>query len=199
MKQHAPACERNSRFILEVLRPLLKTAESVLEIASGTGQHAVCFSEQLPHLQWQPSDQPGATGSIKAWRSEYPLANLLKPEEIDLLDNSTWPTQSYDAIICINTIHIVSWQGVEALFDLTARTLRLGGLLYLYGPFRYSDRPLEPSNEQFHLWLKQRDPESGVRDLEAVNELAGKSALKLEGDTAMPANNRSVWWRKSSV
>ncbi len=99
-------------------------------------------------------------------------------------------------VICINAIHIVSWQAVENLFAGVGRVLDDGGLFYVYGPYRYADRPLESSNEQFDRWLKARDSASGVRDFEAVNELAGNAVLMLEGDVAMPANNRSIWWRK---
>jgi len=168
----------------------------VLEIGSGTGQHAVWLSERLPQLVWQPSDQPGATASIEAWRRHSGLKNLRKPLEIDLLDAATWPQASCDALVCINTVHIICWEGVKGLFDLVGRVLKPGGLLYLYGPFRYADRELEPSNEQFDLWLKQRDPNSGVRDFEAVAELASSVGLSLQGDVAMPANNRSLWWKK---
>ena len=197
MKQYAPACERNSRPILDVLAPLLKGAGAVLEIGSGTGQHAACFSAALPQLTWRPSDQPGATASIQAWRDESGLPNLLEPLEIDLLNPATWPEQMFDAMVSVNTIHIVSWEGVEGLFKMASRSLHPGGVLYLYGPFRYTSRPLEPSNQQFDQWLKQRDPNSGVRDFEAVDALAQAAGLSLENDIAMPANNRSIWWRKS--
>ncbi len=196
MKQYAPACERNSRPILEVLSPLLKDAGTVLEIGSGTGQHAVCFSAALPHVQWRPSDQPGATASVSAWRAESALPNLLEPLEIDLLNSSEWPTQSFDALVCINTVHIVSWEGVRGLFELASRAVNPAGVIYLYGPFRYASQALELSNEQFDQWLKQRDPDSGIRDFDALNQLAVNAGFSLEGDVAMPANNRSLWWRK---
>ncbi len=198
MKQYAPACERNRQPILEVLAPLLKETATVLEIGSGTGQHAAWFSEHMPHLAWQPSDQPGTVASIEAWRERSGAVNLRKPLEIDLLNKKTWPQESCGALVCINTVHIVSWQGVKALFDLAEKVLETGGVLYLYGPFRYANRPLEPSNEQFDQWLKQRDPQSGIRDFEAVDALARAAGLDLEGDVPMPANNRSLWWRKSA-
>lgn len=196
MKQYSAACERNREPILEVLRTVLKDSRTVLEIGSGSGEHAVWFSQDLPHLDWQPSDQPGMLGSVSAWRDEEGGENLLPPVEIDLLDESTWPQQTFDALVCINTIHIVSWPGVEALFRLAEKVLPESGRMFVYGPYRYVDRPLEPSNEQFDRWLKQRDPESGVRDFEAVNQLARQAGLKLMEDIAMPANNRSIWWRK---
>lgn len=101
-----------------------------------------------------------------------------------------------DAIVCINTVHIMAWQGTEKLFELAASAIHPGGVLYLYGPYRYADRPLEPSNENFDLWLQERDPLSGIRDFEAVNRLAELAGFELQEDLAMPANNRSIWWSK---
>ena len=204
MKEYAPACERNSQVILDVLKQILPRTRSVLEIGSGTGQHAAYFSSQLPHLHWLPTDR-GSLDSINAWREEAALENLLPARQLDLLalpvqqstglpDFTGWP--DYDAIVCINTIHIMAWQGTEKLFELAAQQLPENGVIYVYGPYRYADRPLEPSNENFDQWLKQRDPQSGVRDFEAVNRLASRAGFKLGDDIAMPANNRSIWWEK---
>ena len=195
MKQFAPACERNKDAILTVLRAILPAAGTVLEIGSGTGQHAVHFAAHLPQLVWQPSDLVENFPSIRGWAEEAGLPNLREPVELDLLAQN-WPVVSADAIACINTVHIVAWRGVENLFARARRLLPRGGVLYVYGAYRYATRTLEPSNEAFDGWLKARDPESGVRDFEAVNALAEKNGLVLASDHAMPANNRSIWWKK---
>ncbi len=195
MKQFASSCERNSEPILLVLKEILTEPGLVLEIGSGTGQHAVYFARYLPHIKWQPSDIPGSLDSITAWREEESPANLRAPLELDLSDDK-WPVDQADTIVCINTIHIVPWTAVKRLFSGAGGVLSAGGIMYVYGPYRYADRPLESSNEEFGQWLKERDPHSGIRDFEAVNALAEAAGLILEGDRAMPANNRSIWWRK---
>jgi len=180
MKEYAPACDRNSQVILDVLKQILPRTRSVLEIGSGTGQHAAYFASQLPHLHWLPTDR----GSLDSKRLDL----------LSLPDFTGWA--DYDSIVCINTIHIMAWQGTEELFELAAQQLPENGVVYVYGPYRYADRPLESSNEDFDQWLKQRDPQSGVRDFEAVNRLASRAGFKLGNDIAMPANNRSIWWEK---
>ena len=194
-KEYAPACERNSQVILNVLRDILARARTVLEIGSGTGQHAAFFARELPHLDYTPSDRPGHLASIHAWREDAQLQNLQPPLEVDLLDDAC-QLPPVDAILCINTVHIVAWRGTERLFQLATDTLPEAGVLYVYGPYRYPDRALEPSNESFDQWLKARDPASGIRDFEAVDRQAGQAGMQLAGDIAMPANNRSIWWRK---
>ena len=198
MKEYAPACERNSQVILNVLQRILAHSRTVLEIGSGTGQHAVFFANGLPHLQWQPTNKESLE-SINAWRGEAEFENVLPAKSMDLLagaDHQYLRLPEIDAIVCINTVHIMAWQGTEKLFELAASAIPPGGVLYLYGPYRYADRPLEPSNENFDLWLKERDPLSGIRDFEAVNRLAGLAGFELQEDLAMPANNRSIWWSK---
>lgn len=195
LKQYAPSCERNRDPILAVLRDVLPPAGRVLEIGSGSGQHAAWFAAAFPALEWQPSDLPENHPSIRAWAAEAALPNLREPMTLDLFDRH-WPVETAQAIMCINTIHIVAWEAVENLFAGAARALAPGGVLYVYGPYRYADRPLEPSNEEFDRWLKMRDPASGVRDFEAVDALAGAAGLRLAGDRAMPANNRSIWWAR---
>ena len=196
MKQFAPACERNKDAILAVLKAVLPHSGTVLEIGSGTGQHAAYFAAQLPRLIWQPTDLSENFASIRAWAAEARLANLRAPLVLDVFAQS-WPVTSVQAIVCINTIHIVAWQGVENLFAGAGRVLAPGGVMFAYGPYRYATRPLEPSNETFHQWLKARDPVSGVRDFGAVNARAQQNGLALAGDRAMPANNRSIWWVKT--
>ena len=198
MKEFAPACDRNSQVILDVLKPILSCSRGVLEIGSGTGQHAVCFAEGLPHLQWQPSNKE-ALGSINAWGEESQLKNLSSAISLDLLqldEEQLSGLPEIDAIVCINTIHIMAWQGTEKLFELAGEILPANGLVYVYGPYRYSDRPLELSNENFDLWLKARDPVSGIRDFDQIDSLAKKAGFELQDDVAMPANNRSIWWKK---
>jgi SAM-dependent methyltransferase len=197
MKQFSEACERNKEPILGVLRELLTVPGLVLEIGSGSGQHAAYFACQLPHLRWLPTDLSENLASIRAWAAESAAVNLLAPQALDLFADD-WPLQEAQSVVCINTVHIVAWQGVQRLFVGVGRVLRPGGLLYVYGPYRYADRPLEPSNQQFDYWLKARDPVSGVRDFEAVDALARANGLQLGGDRAMPANNRSIWWTKNA-
>lgn len=195
MKQFAPACERNKEPILAVLKDALPARGRVLEIGSGSGQHAAYFAAHLAQLEWQPSDLEENHASIRAWAAEAALPNLAAPLAIDLVKNN-WPAIRADAVVCINTIHIVARQGVENLFAGAARVLNANGVLYVYGPYRYATHPLEPSNEDFDRWLKARNAVSGVRDFEAVDALAAAHGLKLVEDRAMPANNRSIWWRK---
>ncbi|MDH5632823.1 MAG: class I SAM-dependent methyltransferase [Gammaproteobacteria bacterium] len=194
-RRYAPACDRNREPILEVLRNALPASGSVLEVGSGTGQHAVWFAPVFPGLQWQPSDRVDNLDSIDAWREHENSANVLPAMELDL-SRYAWPEQRYDAVVCINTIHIVSWELVQALIAGAGRSLRPGGVFYVYGPYRYRDRPLEPSNENFDQWLKDRDPLSGIREFETINDLAGIAGLEFVEDRSMPANNQSIWWRR---
>ena len=195
MKQFAPACERNKDAILAVLRDVLPAKGTVLEIGSGSGQHAAYFAQHLPQIVWQPSDRAENLASIAAWAAEINAPNLRAPMLLDLFAPQ-WPLTQADAIVCINTIHIVAWRGVENLFATAGRVLTAGGVLYVYGAYRYADQPLAPSNIEFDRWLKARDPASGIRDFAAVNALAVAAGLELAGDVPMPANNRSIWWRK---
>lgn len=196
MKQSSPSCERNKEPILAVLREILAVPGLVLEIGSGSGQHAVHFARSLPHVEWQPTDVADNLPNISAWRDEAGLVNLREPLALDLFSDR-WPVATAQAVVCINTIHIVSWEAVERLFAGAGRLLTPGGVMYVYGPYRYVERPLEPSNEEFDRWLKARDSASGVRLFEDVNRQAGLSGLMLAGDRAMPANNRSIWWIKN--
>lgn len=195
MKQHSPSFARNKDAILAVLREVLPGRGTVLEIGSGTGEHAAYFAAHLPQLQWQPTDLPSNHASIRAWAQAAALPNLSPPLLLDLRIRD-WPLAQCDAIVCINTIHIVAWEAVENLFAGAGRTLTGGGIFYAYGAYRYADRPLEPSNEEFDRWLKQRDPASGVREFESVAALARRAGLELFADRPMPANNRSLCWRK---
>jgi len=195
LKQHAPSFEGNKDYILPMLREALPARGLVLEVGSGTGQHAAFFAAHFPQLVWQPTDLAANLPSIAAWRAEAGLANLRAPLELDLF-HGRWPVSAAQAVVCINTVHIVAWKGVENLFAGAGRVLEPGGVMYVYGAYRYATRPLEPSNEKFDQWLKDRDPVSGVRDFEAVNALAERHGLVLHEDRAMHGNNRSIWWVK---
>lgn len=196
MKPYAESCDQNRDPILEQLRPLLAAASTVLEIGSGTGQHAVYFSTHLPHLHWQPSDRGENLPGIRLWCAEAGLANLKAPLELDV-SRQPWPAIEADAVFSANTAHIMAWPQVEAMMDGIGKLLPDGGLFLLYGPFNYNGRYTSESNRRFDGWLKERDPLSGVRDFESLDELAGQAGMRLQDDIAMPANNRILCWRKS--
>ena len=198
MKRFSEACNRNQAPILAVLKEVLPDTGRVLEIGSGTGQHAAYFSRSLPDLAWQPSDLAEALPSIEAWREESGAPNLNPPMVIDLLGNNDTPSR-VDAIVCINTAHIVAWTGVERLFSIAANILEPKGVLYFYGPYRYPERTLEPSNVAFDRWLKEHNPVSGIRDYAAIESLAESNGFTLGGDRSMPSNNRSIWWVRQTA
>jgi len=192
----APAAARNAAPILEVLRGALPARGTVLEIASGTGQHAAHFAAALPGIEWQPSDaDPRARASIAAWRAHTGLANLREPLDLDVR-REPWPVDAVDAIVCINMIHIAPWEAAVALMKGAGARLAAGGALVLYGPYRRGGAHTAPSNEAFDADLRARDPSWGVRDLEAVEALAQAEGLVCEAVVPMPANNFSVVFRK---
>lgn len=194
----SPAAERNAEAILEVLRAHLPTRCGVLEIASGSGQHAAAFAAALPGAAWTPSDpSPEARASIEAWRTRSALANLAAPLALDMLDETTWPDGAFDALACINMVHISPWAATEGLMRLAERALpRPGGLLYLYGPYREGEAPLAPSNAAFDDSLKARNADWGLRERDAVAALARSHGLTLTLRRAMPANNLSLLFRR---
>jgi SAM-dependent methyltransferase len=192
-KQHAPATLRNREPIREVLARELPAHGTVLEIASGTGEHAVAFAAAFPQLAWQPSDPSrAALASIAAWRAGAQLANLRAPIELDA-SAAAWPIAQADAIVCINMVHISPWQATLGLFAGAARVLPPGGLLYLYGPFRFAGAALAASNAEFDRSLRARDPRWGVRDVDDV--VAAAAGFTLREAIAMPANNHSLVFR----
>jgi SAM-dependent methyltransferase len=194
MKPFSEACERNREPILELLKVILAGSKAVLEIGSGTGQHAAYFAPALPHLVWQPSDVAENLAGIRLWRAEANASNLLDPLELDV--EGLWPRLEVDAAYSANTSHIMSWPQVEQLFRGVGRLLPPGGAFALYGPFRYDGRHTSESNARFDAMLRSRDPASGLRDYEAVVELASRNTLCLERDYAMPANNRLLAFRR---
>ena len=193
----APAVARNRDPILAVLREVLAAPGTVLEIASGSGEHAVHFASALPHLVWPPTDPDAeARRSIAAHAAQAQLANLLPPLELDAAA-AAWPVTQADAIVSINMIHIAPWSAAEGLMAGAARLLAAGSPLYLYGPYREHGRHTAPSNAAFDESLKARDPAWGVRDLDEVVALAGRHGLALSRTVAMPANNLSVVFRRN--
>ncbi|MEJ2631393.1 MAG: DUF938 domain-containing protein [Acidihalobacter sp.] len=194
-KRYSPASEQNRAPIEEVLHGCFAAPGTVLELGSGTGQHAVYFARAFAYLQWQPSDLPENLPSIRAWRAEADLPNLLEPRELDVR-TQPWPLAEADYVYTANTFHIMGWEAVEACVAGIGKVLKDGGLFACYGPFNYGRSYTSESNARFDAWLKGRDPRSGVRDFEAVDGLAREAGLMLQRDFAMPANNRVLCWRK---
>ena len=195
MKLNAPATERNREPILEVLRQAMPQTGSVVEIAAGTGQHAVHFAGAFPQLTWLPTDiDPTSLDSIGAWCNQSNLPNLRPPVELDV--GLPWPVNTADAVVCINMIHIAPWQSCVDLIRGAAKILPKAGVLFLYGPYRVRDRPTAPSNESFDASLRDRNPSWGLRWLHDVEAEAKTSGFELEHVADMPANNLSVVFRK---
>lgn len=188
MKPFSEACERNRTPILGVLKRVFSKNTFVLEIGSGTGQHAAYFAPELPHLVWQASDVAANLADIRQWISA--------PEAIELDVDKEFPSIKVDAVFSANTCHIMSWTQVEKMFAGIGRVLPAGGVFALYGPFNYRGRHTSESNARFDAMLRSRDPASGLRDAEAIVALAGKEGLALKEDNAMPANNRLLVFRK---
>lgn len=196
-RRSAPHVARNAGPIADVLRGILPARGLVLEVASGTGEHALHFAREFPSLRWQPSDpDPAAVRSIEAWRAEAGLFNLLPAVALDARAQD-WPVEATDALLCINMIHISPWAATLGLLRGAGRLLATGAPLYLYGPYRQAGVETAPSNEAFDESLKARDPEWGLRDLEAVVAEGGAHGFALETVVPMPANNLSVVLRKT--
>lgn len=196
MKPFADSSEQNKTPIYAVLKQYLHKLESVLEIGSGTGQHAVFFAEQFPHLTWIASDRAEYHAGINMWLEDAGLANTQGPLLLDV-NQSNWPIKQVDAVFSANTVHIMGWSSVENMFVGIGQVLNSKGVFCLYGPFNYNGQFSSESNARFDLWLKQRDPVSGVRDFEALQILAKKAGLEFVDDIEMPANNRVLVWRKN--
>ncbi|MBI3431649.1 MAG: DUF938 domain-containing protein [Hydrogenophilales bacterium] len=193
-KPFSESCVQNREPIMAVLRGLFADRSHVLEVGSGTGQHAVYFAAELTHLRWQTADVPEHHAGIRLWLAEAGLANVLPPLALDV-NQTGWCSGRYDAVFSANTLHIMSWPEVEKFFGGVGKVLEAGGFLAVYGPFNYGGRYTSESNARFDAWLKARDPASGVRDFEAVDALARAQGLHLQQDIAMPANNRTLVWR----
>ncbi len=194
MKPFSEACEENKQPILQVIHPLFQAVRSLLEIGSGTGQHAVHFAAAMPGLTWQTSDCAENLPGIRAWRAEAGLDNLPEPIELDV--QGRWPEQTFEAVFSANTTHIMSWPQVEAMFQGIGRILQPGGVFALYGPFNYRGDYTSESNRRFDQWLHARDSQSGIRDFEALEALALEQGLSFSADIEMPVNNRILVWRR---
>lgn len=202
-KPFSQACENNKGPILEILQQVLPEPKwrgaRVLEIGSGTGQHAAFFAPRLPWLYWQPTDQARYLPGCRLWVEDARAAgaaNLLEPLVLDVL-TPEWPLSQTDAAFSANTAHIMHWPAVEALFDGLGQRLPSGSLFCLYGPFRYQGRYTSDSNARFDQHLQQQDPGMGIRDLAALEPLAANAGFRLLADHAMPANNRTLIWQRS--
>ena len=195
-KPFSPACERNQDAILAVLRAHFADRTRVLEIGSGTGQHAVHFAAALPQLVWQTSDVPTNLPGIRQWLDEAGLPNTPPPFALDI--GGAPPEDRFDAIFSANTLHIMSWREVQRLFALLLSLMREGALLTVYGPFKYGGIFTAPSDAAFDASLRIDNPQRGIRDVESVDALARSASLALIDDRAMPANNRCISWRRSS-
>lgn len=191
----APACARNRDAILEQLQRLLADRRRVLEIGSGTGQHAVYFAPRLPHLVWQTSERVDNLPGIRAWLAEKPAANLPVPLHLNV--DGDWPATDVDTVFTANTLHIMSADSVRTLFRRLASLLQPGGLLIVYGPVKIAGEFIGPSNGDFDHWLRARDPLSGIRDLEWLDQLARDAGLVREELHYLPANNQLLVYRQN--
>lgn len=194
-KPFSQACENNKQPILEVLKILFTSSRHVLEIGSGTGQHAVFFSGELPHLTWQPTDRSEYLPGIELWRQEAQQPNLLAPLILDVTQPD-WPG-GFDAAFSANTAHIMSLENARHMLAQIGKRLPMHGIFALYGPFNYQGNYTSESNAQFDVWLKTVNPQQGIRDFETINHSAELAGLYLLNDYPMPANNRLLCWRKS--
>ena len=195
-KQFSPASARNREPILAALRPLLADCRSVLEIGSGTGQHAVHFGAALPDLTWQTSDLPANHEGIRAWLDEAALPNVLAPLALDA-GSDDWPPGPFDAVYTANTCHIMSWPEVQRMFQGIGRVLAPGGMLCIYGPFNLDGRFTSASNAKFDASLRAQAPHMGLRNQEDVDALARAQQLTPVADLPLPANNKLLAWRRA--
>ena len=200
-RMFSPSAARNSEPILEVLRRILPTRGTVLEIGCGTGEHAVCFAEAMPNLTWLPSDpDPGSRASTASWTRFKGLSNVLTPIDIDVC-STRWGVEKsapFDTIVSINMLHIAPWEASLGLFSGAGSLLRVGGLLFLYGPFTQNGHFNAPSNAAFDESLKARNPFWGLRDIADLQRMAEASGLRLDATIEMPANNASLVFTRGS-
>ncbi|MCE5233235.1 MAG: DUF938 domain-containing protein [Mizugakiibacter sp.] len=197
-KPWSAACERNREPILAVLREQFAGRKRVLEIGSGSGQHAAYFARALPHLLWQASDRADHLPGIRLWLDEAALANAPAPLAFDVND-AAWPAGPFDAAFSANTLHIMAWPEVQRLFARLPELLAPDATVVVYGPFNVGGRYTSDSNAAFDVTLKARAPHMGLRDREAVDALARASGLRLAADVAMPAHNRCLVWRRGAA
>ncbi|RLJ64867.1 DUF938 domain-containing protein [Sulfurisoma sediminicola] len=193
-KPYAPSCDKNREPILAVLRERLAERTSLLEIGSGTGQHAVHFAPALPHLSWQTSDRAENLPGIRAWLAEAGLPNTPAPVELDV--TGPWPARRFDAVFTANTLHIMPWSAVEAMFAALPGVLVEQALFVAYGPFNYGGKFTSESNARFDASLKAGAPHQGIRDFDDLDAFARRAGMALAEDVAMPSNNRCLVWRR---
>lgn len=196
-KPFSQSCEENKQVILDAIHPLLSDCSSVLEIASGTGQHAIHFAQNLPHLSWQTSDVVECHPGIQQWLAETNLKNVSAPIGLNVSEDP-WPSAQYDAVFSANSFHIMSHQNVEDFFANLHQVLNPNAIVAIYGPFNYQGKFTSESNARFNHWLQQRDPNSGIKDFEWCNQLAQQAGLNLLDDIEMPQNNRILVWQTSA-
>jgi len=194
-KPYAASCDENREVILQVIESLFARCSQVLEIGSGTGQHASYFSQHMSHLTWIASDRIDNHPGIRLWLEEARLENIVGPLCLDVTQPD-WPVAQVDGVFSANTAHIMGWPAVQKMFAGIGRVLAPGGVFALYGPFNYHGRYTSDSNARFDAWLKTRDPASGIRDFEALQRLAEQAGLVLQQNVTMPANNRILCWKK---
>lgn len=194
-KPFSESCEQNRDPILSVIQPLLSNCTNVLEIGSGTGQHAVYFAEKMPHLLWQTSDCAEYLPGITLWLDEAGLEISSSPIELDV-SNSVWPTNNVDTIFTANSVHIMSWKNVQDLFNGVGQLLKTNGQFIVYGPFNYDNQYTSESNARFDDWLGSRNTESSIKNFEDVCQLAEQNGMFLVKDYEMPVNNRILHWIK---
>lgn len=195
-KPYSQACENNKDPILHKIKDIFLESKTVWEIGSGTGQHACYFAQQLPHLQWQVTDRAENLAGINSWIEASGLENLLQSLALNVSDKQ-WPCKEIGALFSANTLHIMSWPEVEYFFAGMGQYLTQDARVCIYGPFNYNGTYTSASNESFDQWLKARDPQSGIRDFEAIEKLAKLVGLSVKDDFAMPANNRLLVLQRS--
>ncbi|MGB0454980.1 MAG: DUF938 domain-containing protein [Bacteriovoracaceae bacterium] len=191
-KPYSPSCERNREPILELLKEYDVSKGRLLEIGSGTGQHAVYFAGEFPSLEWVCSDVKENHRGIKAWLEEEKLSNIKGPELLRVAHDDFPDKKPFQYVFTANTLHIMSWKEDKALFKLLGKRLREGSLVFIYGPFNYKGQYTSESNESFDGWLKERNPQSGIRNFEDILAGMKKHGFKLLKDHEMPANNRTL-------
>ncbi len=196
-RPYAESCDQNKDAIHDVIQPYLQNGIEVLEIGSGTGQHAVYFAELHPEIEWQTSDREENIPGIQNWLDFVSLSNLASPLLLDVCND--WPGTQYDLIFTANSLHIMNENEVDRCICGAAESLKPGGFLIVYGPFNYNGGFTSESNRQFERWLKQNNPASSIKHFEVVNNIAVHSGLKLFDDIGMPANNRILIWQRETL
>jgi len=196
-RPYSESCEQNKFAILDVIQAFLQPGIEVLEIGSGTAQHAIFFAENHPRIYWQTSDRAAYIEGIQSWLDFAGLTNLASPIVLDVC--AQWPDNTYDLVFTANSLHIMGEQAAEQCIRGAAKILKPGGNLIVYGPFNYDGRFTSESNCRFEQWLKQQNPESGIKDFEWLNEIATIAGLTLRDDIAMPANNRVLIWQSETL